>query len=281
MSLSDLSDLKQFAIFYTMEHDRLTKEEKVELVEFIIQSQEIQVKNLLMTGQMSESTTDLYPDMVLTEIAPIALVGAKWGMALLQAALLKKVYNMTRNMMDSARAACKNYIGDLKKKCMDKYKLKAAMREIQMYQTEKGKCGQTKNKDECIAKLNVKIAKAKAKSDKYKLSQKIAESILEQPIPGAGEATSTSSAIVQMATQKANAAAKEVMERAKPTCARYVGAGKRNCRARYERQALYTKMRVFASFRGQCSKAKDPNVCIAKLQYKMKEQKMKADKLSG
>lgn len=280
MKLSDLNELKQFAVLYTMEHDRLTTQEKKQIIEFIIKSKDVQVKNLLTTGKMSQSLEDLYPDVVITELAPIVLAGMKIAFSVLWAKLIMKIYNMTRNMMNSARAACKNYNGDLKKKCMDKFRLKAVMREIQMYNTEKGKCGQTKNREECIAKLDAKIAKANAKAEKYKMSQKIAESLIEQPIPGAGEPTTTSSAIVQMATQKANAAAKEVLERAKPTCARYVGTGKRACRDRYEREALYTKMRVYASFRGQCSGAKDPNVCIAKLQYKMKEQKMKADKMT-
>ena len=55
-----MSNLKEFAIFYVNEHDRLTKEEKSTFYKFIKEGTEDQVKYLLETGKMTENLTELY-----------------------------------------------------------------------------------------------------------------------------------------------------------------------------------------------------------------------------
>ncbi len=46
-----LHELKEFTLYYILEHDKLTKKEKLQLGEFVKEANEDQINHLLLTGR--------------------------------------------------------------------------------------------------------------------------------------------------------------------------------------------------------------------------------------
>lgn len=163
-----LNDLKEFTLYYILEHDNLTKAEKLQLGEFVKEANEDQVNYLLLTGRPcggkgAKDFVEKNPDLV-AEITDIGLAGVAGAMTMgivgYTGALIGTIW---KQYLTKAARACRGLSGLEKKSCMVKFKRQAVKKQISVAASNKSKCAKTKNPGICSNKLDGKIRKLKAK----------------------------------------------------------------------------------------------------------------------
>jgi len=187
----NLNDLKLFSMFYTNEHESLTKQQKLQIIDFIKEANEDQVYNLLITGKITsvKEAEKIDPEMVkiLKESSVWSSVGgisdysgATPGQAFHQgvgqgagaafatsaivagaAVLAVKLY---KRFLSKAAKACNRKTGTEKTLCMNIYKKKALQAKATAFQQAKSKCSKSKNPTKCKASLDRKIKSIQAQT---------------------------------------------------------------------------------------------------------------------
>ena len=76
----------------------------------------------------------------------------------------KIAFNVARNILNKAHKACKQYTGSEKQRCLTKFRVEAAKKQIESLNISKGKCKTTKNPEKCVALINKKILKLQKKA---------------------------------------------------------------------------------------------------------------------
>jgi len=174
----DTKDLKMFAAYYTVEHDNLTKKDKIKVLEFIKDAPIHQVEHLLSTGIVDPNITrekvpaleinfseqswgDIGKAMTGKTYDVGVAQGVQGAVAVAAAALLaRKVF---RRFLSKAARACKDKAGAAKTLCMNEFKKKAMQAQASSLQQSKSKCAKSKQPDKCNAAIDKKIAMIKSK----------------------------------------------------------------------------------------------------------------------
>ena len=184
-----MNDLKEFAIFYVNEHDRLSKEEKQLFYNFIEEASNDQVTYLLTTGKMKNKLTE--NDLIIIKeaygvgggVGPFAgaftslfgtdqvtLIGPSGSgivAGLVAAALIARgAYKLYKNKINKYGRQCKHLVhgSPERKKCERDAKSKALNDKIQAYKTSISKlCPKSKDPEKCKASIMKKISKETGK----------------------------------------------------------------------------------------------------------------------
>ncbi|MBY9000055.1 MAG: hypothetical protein KGD64_04005 [Candidatus Heimdallarchaeota archaeon] len=179
-------ELKIFALEYVKLHDRLLKEQKLAIGQFIMEASDDQVKYMLVSGEVKYGLTE--DDKILAKsfvetpanffntydyglavgkdkgIQIAQAQGAKALTALaIVAAASTLAYAAYKRFYSKAAKACKGKGGLEKTNCMNKYKKQAQAAKIKELQSGMSKCAKGKDPSTCKLKLQGKINKEKAK----------------------------------------------------------------------------------------------------------------------
>ncbi len=182
--LSNLNNLKIFSFSYIAEHDRLTKDEKLQLGEFVKVANKDQVLNLLITGYpQSKAISEKFVkenEELVSEVDPYLAVGGAIiiGGTVLAMSIISAAYHVYRDHISKVGKRCVKYdAGPEKKWCMAKVKAEGYTKQIKALQVGMKKCQKTKDPSKCTNKIKQKIinlqgkakvqlAKAKKESEK-------------------------------------------------------------------------------------------------------------------
>jgi hypothetical protein len=156
---------------------KLSKQSKLQLLNFIqYEATDIQIKALLLDGKIltkiDKQTEQIIEDRfknhnikkIINEINPELMSAGIVGGTMLAIAG-KMAFNVSRNILNKAHRACKKFKENEKQKCLSKFRKEAAIKQIQVLQSYRGKCNKTKNPEKCIAGIDKKIAKAKKQTE--------------------------------------------------------------------------------------------------------------------
>jgi len=174
------TNLKVLALYYVLEHENLTKENKLGLGNFITEANDNEVIHLLISGEAKRNVTTEEVDQLLEFMGESGYSFAQkvelflskglipdsfkpWailGIAAIAAAAGMIAY---RKKFSAASKSCANRKGPEKKACMNKFKIDAQKAKIMVMQKGLAACSKTKNPAKCKGKLQVRIAKEKAK----------------------------------------------------------------------------------------------------------------------
>ena len=163
----DINKMKLGLMYIFSENDKLTKQAKLQLVNFIEQANEHQLKVLTMDGEItSKQKLDDHARQIIddrfeifSEVGPIAMA-AIVAMAVVIGAKRRKV------MIKKYNAGCMGKKGRVLKVCMQQGTVKAYKDEIAIYKGQMGKCSQTKKPDKCKKALGKHIEKAQKRMAK-------------------------------------------------------------------------------------------------------------------
>jgi hypothetical protein len=192
-----LHELKEFTLYYILEHDNLTKEEKLQLGEFVKEANEDQVNYLLASGKMVESnlldeSMEKFlkyvehikaKDILITNAADVKrylrkladrhaheLEVAKGNVAVTAVGVTLLVgmgaflsYKIYKRFLSKAARACKKLGSKEKTSCIVKYRINGYREQIKGLTAAKGLCNKTKKPKKCTSKIDLKIRKIKAK----------------------------------------------------------------------------------------------------------------------
>lgn len=166
-----LHELKEFTFYYILEHDNLTKAEKLQLGEFVKEANEDQVNYLLLTGRpcggkAAKDFAEKNPELV-SEVYQARDIEAAGVAGMLTATLLAytgyALGTIWKQYLSKAARECKGFTGLEKKSCMVKFKKQAVKKQLTAVSSGKSKCAKTKDPVVCKRKLDLKIRKLKAK----------------------------------------------------------------------------------------------------------------------
>lgn len=170
---NNLQDIKLFTFFYVNEHDNLTKNEKLQILDFVKEANINQMKHLILTGQMTNDKeaslmeVDSYSYYLGKDVGHMQGVGqgvlagmAAAAVVALATVAARKIY---KNYLSNAAKACSKKSGIEKENCMQKFKKAAQKAKITELQKGLSKCPKSKDPTTCKSKLNINIAKEKAK----------------------------------------------------------------------------------------------------------------------
>jgi hypothetical protein len=201
----DITDIKIMTFGYILEQEKLTKNEKLQLLDFIKESTDIQLLNLLETGRMktekeilkevkadwsdigkhltragqnlSKRGEDLVSNIpgggniehaathAYKALGPTGTAGVA---ALTAVAITAGVLAYKRFFSKAARA-CKDLGGTSKTACMNKYKAQGKKAEIATLNSKKGAC---KGNPKCVGKIMARIQKVSAEEKQLRASSK-------------------------------------------------------------------------------------------------------------
>lgn len=169
---------------HIISESQLSKTAKLQLLNFIKEeASDAQVKALLMDGevvklddQAEEIVNDRF-DLFIEKknLTELSFMGDPFGMmhkmgvrdGFIAAAFVGVVAQAGemayKRFFSKAARACKDKSGTVKTACMNKFKIDGIKEKIKVYQKGLGMCSKSKTPDKCKAKLQSKIAKAKAK----------------------------------------------------------------------------------------------------------------------
>lgn len=183
-----LNNLKILTFSYIAEHDRLTKDEKLQLGEFVKEANKDQVLNLLITGYpQSEAISKKFVKenkKLISEIDGELALGSAIiaGGAVLSLSIISAAYHVYRDHISKVGKRCVKYdTGPEKKWCMAKVKVEGYAKQIKALQVGMKKCQKTKEATKCANKIKqkivnlqgkVKVQLAKAKKESEKRSYK-------------------------------------------------------------------------------------------------------------
>jgi hypothetical protein len=163
----DINKMKLGLIYIFSENDKLSKQAKLQLINFIEQADEYQLKVLAMDGEIvAESKLDEQARQIISdrfktfsELAPIG-----WAAIVAMAAVIGA--KRRKVMLKKYNAGCLGKKGKVLKVCMQQGTVKAYKDEISMYKSQMGKCSQTKKPEKCKKALGKHIVKAQTKMAK-------------------------------------------------------------------------------------------------------------------
>jgi hypothetical protein len=169
-------DLKIFALEYVKLHDRLLKEQKLAIGQFIMEASDDQVSYMLLTGEVKDKLNEkdlLYIKEIDMNVMPGANMdqktafGAGLGSGLAAAAYTAMIVvgavKAYKRFLSKAARSCSGKSGHEKTSCMNKFKKQAQVAKVKALQGGMGKCAKTKDPTSCKSKLQAKINKEKAK----------------------------------------------------------------------------------------------------------------------
>jgi hypothetical protein len=161
-----MDDLKYFALTYIDLQDNLTIQEKNELAKFVVGANEDQVAYLLCEGEMVEKFDpnswqqgqDYGQDVGLK-------MGATGGIAAagVAAIVITTAFKAYKRFLSKAARGCSKFAGQAKTSCMIKYKRDALKAQIAKLNGGKAKCANTKDRANCVQKLDKKVQSVRAK----------------------------------------------------------------------------------------------------------------------
>lgn len=160
----DINRMKLGLMYIFSDSDKISKQTKLQLINFIEQADEHQLKVLTMDGELvpnnklDEHTRQIIDDRfkVFSEIGAVATAAL--------VAMLVTIATKRRNaMVKKYRAGCLGKKGKVLQICMQQGTVKAYKDEIAMYKSQMGKCSQTKKPDKCKAALGKHIEKVQNK----------------------------------------------------------------------------------------------------------------------
>ncbi len=177
-----LNKLKIITFSYIAEHDRLTKDEKLQLGEFVKEANKDQVLNLLITGYpqskaISEKFVKENKELVSEVDKAFRVVRAgdhfifhttrqslesgitAIGLTVFFIALMAGGTKLYMDYIDKAGKQCRDYTGEGKKWCMSKVRAQGLEKEIKALKGSIKECKKTNNPSKCVSKLNEKIKK--------------------------------------------------------------------------------------------------------------------------
>jgi hypothetical protein len=111
-------------------------------------------------------------NLVEQPLIPAAVTGTAQMISgpLLATSLLISIGTTLYKMFISKKErACVNYSGALKTLCLLKYEINACQQAINKLNQVKGKCANTRNREDCERKLNAKIAEYDEKIREYNI----------------------------------------------------------------------------------------------------------------
>ena len=170
-----MNDLKEFAIFYVNEHDRLSKEEKQLFYNFIKEASDDQVTYLLTTGKMKNTLTESDRNLVsefgiekgwtgpVFDFGQLPLGAAAVGASVVAALIARSAYRLYKDKLSKIGKQCSHFKHGSKERneCELKAKNKAKEIEIAALKKLSNMCVKSKNPSECKEKIMKKIAKIK------------------------------------------------------------------------------------------------------------------------
>ena len=166
-----LHELKEFTLYYILEHDNLTKAEKLQLGEFVKEANDDQINHLLLTGKPcggkdAKDFVEKNPELV-AEVYQAHDIEQAGIAGMLTATLLAytgfALGKIWKQYLSKAARECKGLVGLEKKSCMIKFKRQAVKKQLSAASSGKSKCAKTKDPVVCKRKLDGKIRKLKAK----------------------------------------------------------------------------------------------------------------------
>jgi len=170
-----LNDIKLFAGIYTMEHENLSKKDKLQILDFIKEANESEVTHLLETGEMKKginiSEVEVGQAFGNTIIAltkgEVTVAGAAAA-----AAIIWLAYKAARSAFSPSQ--CKDYKtgSALYKKCVIQGKITKEKSKLSVIMAKKGLCNKSKQPDKCSAKLVKKAAQINSKIQEFVAKQR-------------------------------------------------------------------------------------------------------------
>jgi len=171
------TELKIFTMYYINEHDDLSKEEKLALMEWVKDATPDQVGYLLLTGEVKEKLTEEDMDLLNDKYSILESWQSQWMSTAQQQdlaagsivatvyalAAIKAGFMAYKRFFSQAAKACAGRSGVEKTSCMNQFKTKALQAQIKVLQSAMGGCSKSKDPVKCKAKLQNKINKIKAK----------------------------------------------------------------------------------------------------------------------
>lgn len=170
--IKNLEDLRLFATCY-VEFCNNSPNEKSEFINFINEANEKQISYLLYEGIMTKNkeifcekmgfvdTAKFIKHMQGTGAATQYVAGQTLPIAAVLAGITYAAIKIYKNYLSKAAKACSGKKGEEKKSCMEKFKKDAIKQKIKYLEAGKPRCKHSKDPKTCVAKLDLKIAKAK------------------------------------------------------------------------------------------------------------------------
>ncbi len=164
----DINKMRLGLIYIFSENDKLSKQSKLQLINFIEKANEHQLKVLTMDGEivaeskLDEQTRQIIDDRFEALGEAIPVLG--WVAIVAMAAAIGS--KRRRAMIKKYNAGCIGKKGKFLKICMQQGTVKAYKGEIAMYKSQMGKCSQTKKPEKCKKALGKHIEKAQKKMAK-------------------------------------------------------------------------------------------------------------------
>jgi gas vesicle protein len=201
-----LNNLKILTFSYIAEHDRLTKDEKLQLGEFVKEANKDQVLNLLITGypqskSISEKFVKENEELVSELIEPafkLLRVGDHFvahftsgdvvavGGIVLAAALTAAAAGLYANYIDKFGKKCRDFAGfsDGQSWCLHKVRADAYNKQIKTLSSSVKECKKTKNPTKCVSKIKEKIIKLTKKMKNNREKEKHFKSRMDKRVAG-------------------------------------------------------------------------------------------------
>ncbi len=189
-----LHKLKEYTLYYILEHDNLTKAEKLHLGEFVKEANEDQINHLLLTGRpcggkdakvFVEKNPDLLAELggfnrhFNIGVARSGDIAIHMGPKVTGAVAIGVGIGAIYAMISASYVIYKDYISKAGRKCRDlklstsgrtsceaKARSEAYMKQAKALTGAIGECKKTRNPGMCQSKLKAKIAKLKMKAKK-------------------------------------------------------------------------------------------------------------------
>ena len=146
------SALQTIAACMVYEDETLSKPAKMQLVRFIEDATEKQLQHYIIHGDIVKEE-DV---QVEAFFIPAVIIGAA-------AAAGRAIYN---NEFSKAAKSCQGMMGEAKKACMKRFKLRGISGQISALRREMGKCNQTARPDKCRKMFMKYIVNAEKKMKK-------------------------------------------------------------------------------------------------------------------
>lgn len=172
-------DLKLFTLFYINEHDKLTKVEKLKLMDFSSEASKTELLNLLISGNInSKHIVTKEEEEQISEIVGFLMwplvsymsygAGLKDGMGAIALVSIASAvsYKIYKQYLTKAAKACKDKKGLAKEECMTKFKREGLKKQLNILQKGLVDCKNTKDPKLCQEKMKKKIDGIKNKLKK-------------------------------------------------------------------------------------------------------------------
>jgi len=170
-----LNDIKLFAGIYTMEHENLSKKDKLQILGFIKEANESEVTYLLKNGEMKKGVN--ISEVDVGEAFGKLIISLSKGEVMVAggaaaAAIIWLAYKTAKSAFSPSQ--CKDYKtgSGLYRKCVIQGKITKEKSKLSVISAKKGLCSNSKQPDKCSAKLVKKAAQITSKIQELVAKQK-------------------------------------------------------------------------------------------------------------